>query len=299
MLAAVAEAAGVPSAAVRRAQTLAGDLGAVAVAALDSGRRGPGRVRAHRRVAAGADAGRLRADRGRGARSGPAPAGVEWKLDGIRVQLHRDGDEVRIFTRSLDEVTDRMPEVVAAVLAGVPDRSSLDGEVLALRPDGRPRPFQETGVAHGHAARTRSPGRATTPLTLFVFDALHLAGRDVLDQPGALRRNALRDQVSAEPAGAPAGRHRPDRPGPGRGRRGVRGRRPRARPRGRRRQVRRLAVRHGPARGRAGSRSSRCTRSTWWSWPPSGAMAGAPASCPTCISARSTRTAGSGRRAAS
>jgi DNA ligase-1 len=125
------------------------------------------------------------------------PAGVEWKLDGIRVQLHRSGDQVRVFTRSLDEVTDRMPEVVDAVLAGVPDGSVLDGEVLALRPDGRPRPFQETASRTGTRSDP-STGARSTPLTVFVFDALHLAGRDVLDEPGALRRSVLRDHVSPD-----------------------------------------------------------------------------------------------------
>ena len=85
------------------------------------------------------------------------PAGVEWKLDGIRVQLHRDGDEVRIFTRSLDEITDRMPEVVGRGAApACPDRAVLDGEVLALRPDGRPLPVPADRVPHGDPVR---PGR--------------------------------------------------------------------------------------------------------------------------------------------
>jgi DNA ligase-1 len=196
MIAAVAKAADVPEAAVRRAQTLAGDLGVVALSALTSGAEGL--------AAFGLTVGTPLAPMLAGsaptvaealARTGPA--GVEWKLDGIRVQLHRSGDEVRIFTRSLDDVTDRMPEVVAAVLAGVPDQSVLDGEVLALRTDGRPRPFQETASRTG----TRSDpvaGAAATPLTVFVFDALHLSGTDLLDEPGALRRNALREQVAAE-----------------------------------------------------------------------------------------------------
>ena len=193
MIAAVAAAAGVPEASVRRAQTLAGDLGAVAVAALGSGEAGL----AGFGLTVGVPLAPMLAGSAptvAEALERTGPAGVEWKLDGIRVQLHRLGEQVRVFTRSLDEVTDRMPEVVTAVLAGVPDSSVLDGEVLALRPDGRPRPFQETASRTG----TRSDpaaGAVATPLTVFVFDALHLAGRDVLDQPGALRRNALRDHV--------------------------------------------------------------------------------------------------------
>ncbi|MFL6100936.1 MAG: ATP-dependent DNA ligase [Actinomycetales bacterium] len=196
MLAAVANAAGVPEPAVRRAQTLAGDLGAVAVAALGTGGDGLAGFGLTVGVAlAPMLAGSAPTVAEALARTGPA--GVEWKLDGIRVQLHRSGDEVRIFTRSLDDVTDRMPEVVAAVRAGIPDRSVVDGEVLALHPDGRPRRFQDTASRTG----TRSDpaaGAQTTQLTLFVFDALHLAGQDVLDEPGWVRRNALRDQVAGE-----------------------------------------------------------------------------------------------------
>jgi DNA ligase-1 len=193
MLAAVAKAAAVPEAAVRRAQTLAGDLGVVAGVALASGADGLAgfglRVGTPLAPMLAGSAPNLAA-----ALDKTGPAGVEWKLDGIRVQVHRDGDQVRIFTRSLEEITDRMPEVVATVLAGVPEQAVLDGEVLALYPDGRPRPFQVTG---SRTATRSDPvaGAAATPLTLFVFDALHLAGRDLLDEPGSLRRNALRESV--------------------------------------------------------------------------------------------------------
>ena len=82
----------------------------------------------------------------------PRPS-VEWKLDGIRVQVHRDGDHVRVFTRSLDEITDRVPELVEVARA-LPVRSVvLDGEALALLPDGRPAPFQVTASR----AATRAP----------------------------------------------------------------------------------------------------------------------------------------------
>lgn len=110
------------------------------------------------------------------------PALVDYKLDGIRVQVHRDGREVRIFTRSLEEVTARLPEIAAVVLALPYDALVLDGEVLALRPDGRPEAFQVT------ASRTASSvdvsGMADrTALSVFVFDLLHVDGRDLLDAP--------------------------------------------------------------------------------------------------------------------
>src|ERR1700742_5012757 len=118
------------------------------------------------------------------------PAGVEWKLDGARIQIHRDGSDVAIFTRTLDEATGRLPEVVEAALT-LPVRSVvLDGEAIALREDGRPFPFQVTGSRF--ASR-----RGTVPLTPFFFDALHLDGEDLLDHPGAERIEALSSAVPA------------------------------------------------------------------------------------------------------
>ncbi|MBA3745293.1 ATP-dependent DNA ligase, partial [Sporichthya sp.] len=123
------------------------------------------------------------------AKTGPAAA--EWKLDGIRAQIHRDGDEVAVFTRTLDDITARVPELVAAALA-LPLRSAvLDGEAIALRPDGRPLPFQET------AARSASKGARAVALTPVFFDCLHLDGADLLGVPGADRRAALESVVPA------------------------------------------------------------------------------------------------------
>ncbi|MFD2350085.1 hypothetical protein ACFSTC_13155 [Nonomuraea ferruginea] len=115
---------------------------------------------------------------------------MEWKLDGIRVQAHRSGSEVRVFTRTLDDLTSRVPELVEAVLALPVEDAVLDGEVIALRPDGRPHPFQVT------AARTGSKIdvdrlRAETPLSVFFFDALRVEGADLLDLPYAARQERL------------------------------------------------------------------------------------------------------------
>jgi DNA ligase-1 len=115
---------------------------------------------------------------------------VEWKLDGIRVQLHRDGDDVRVFTRTLDDVTARVPELVEAV-RGLPVSSVvLDGEAIALLPDGRPHPFQVSAGRFGSKLEVERL-RAGTPLTLFLFDLLHLDGADQIDRPGEERHAAL------------------------------------------------------------------------------------------------------------
>jgi len=110
-------------------------------------------------------------------------AAVEWKLDGIRIQVHRDGNDVAVYTRTLDDVTSRLPEVVDAALA-LPLRAAiLDGEAIALHDDGRPRPFQATASRAATRARTEK----TVPLTPYVFDVLHVDGTDLLTLPGAER----------------------------------------------------------------------------------------------------------------
>jgi DNA ligase-1 len=116
------------------------------------------------------------------------PAAVEWKLDGARIQVHRDGRDVAVFSRTLDEVTARVPEVVEAALALPLSSVLLDGEAIALREDGRPYPFQVTGSRF--ASR-----EGTIPLTPMLFDALHLDGEDLLDRPGAERAEALASVV--------------------------------------------------------------------------------------------------------
>lgn len=113
---------------------------------------------------------------------------VEAKIDGIRVQLHRRGEDVAVYTRSLDDVTDRLPELVALLRSLAVESVVLDGEAIALRDDGSPLPFQDT------AARTGSSdddAHSRVPLTAFLFDALHVDGHDLIDAPAAERFAAL------------------------------------------------------------------------------------------------------------
>ncbi len=110
------------------------------------------------------------------------PAVVDHKLDGIRIQVHRDGDAVRVFTRSLDEITERLPEVVAAVRSLPARRLVLDGEVLAVRADGRPEKFQVIASRTATSADVPAVSEAM-PLRPFFFDLLHVDGRDLLTVP--------------------------------------------------------------------------------------------------------------------
>jgi DNA ligase-1 len=101
---------------------------------------------------------------------------LEHKLDGARVQVHRTGGEVRVFTRTGNDVTAAVPDVVDAALALPAQGIVLDGEAIALRPDGTPLPFQETMKRFGG----REAERALWP---FFFDCLHVDGQDLIDQP--------------------------------------------------------------------------------------------------------------------
>ena len=248
MLAAIAAASEVPEAAVRRAVMFAGHAGPVAAAALAGGSRGARRRSASGRPPRAADAGRPAPPTSTrpGTRRGDGePVVVDGKLDGIRLQAHRDGDEVRLFTRSLDDITDRLPEVVEAVAALPAQRLVIDGEAIALDRDGRPRPFQETASrTMSSAGRRRAAGAgAVTP---YFFDLLHVDGED-LARPAGHERFAPARRARA----AGRGWCRALPPTPARGARVLRRAR-RRRPRGRRGQVPRAPYAAGPSRRRAG-----------------------------------------------
>jgi len=204
MIEAVARAAGVPADEVRRAHLLGGSLPAVAAAALTAAGNGPAAPADSAASAAlaafGLEVGRpLRPMLASTATSVAAalerilPAALEWKIDGIRVQVHRDGTHVRVFTRTLDDITARVPEITEAVLALGARTLVLDGEAVALRPDGRPRPFQVTASRAGSQAEVGRQ-RAAVPLTPFFFDLLHLDGTDLIDEPDG-ERHALLTRV--------------------------------------------------------------------------------------------------------
>jgi DNA ligase 1 len=185
---AVAAAAEVPLASVRRALAVHGDLPDVAAAVLSGG--------ADALAGFALTIGRPLAPM----LAAPAPelaaalqktgaAGVEWKLDGVRVQVHRNGADVAVFTRTLDDITARVPEVVAAARALDVRAAILDGEVIASTSAGRPAPFQVTSARV--ARRDVDTASAAVPLALTLFDALHLDGDDLIDEASSARRARL------------------------------------------------------------------------------------------------------------
>jgi DNA ligase 1 len=189
MVEAVARAAGVPVADVRQAVMLRGAIGPVATAALTQGGAGLHQFRLtvgralQPMLAQTADSIEAAFERIR-------PAAVEWKLDGIRVQVHRNGSDVAVFTRTLDEIGARVPEVVEAALSLPIDSIVLDGEAIALTDGDRPRSFQVTASRIGTRTDVAAQ-RRVTPLTVLFFDVLHVDGNDVQAQPGIERAAAL------------------------------------------------------------------------------------------------------------
>jgi DNA ligase-1 len=192
----LAEATGAPPADVRRAVMLAGSLQTVAEALLTDGPAALDRFRltvgrpvlpmlAHSASSVAEAVDKLGA------------CAVEEKLDGIRVQVHRDGDAVRIYTRTLDDITDRLPEVTSATLELRGERFILDGEVISFDEDGRPRSFQETAGRVGSRVDVAKAAREV-PVSPVFFDALSVDGHDLLDLPFA-ERHAELARVVPEP----------------------------------------------------------------------------------------------------
>lgn len=207
VLDAAARAADVPVAAVRRAAMLTGDLGRTVAITLGAGSTGL--------AAVGLEVGRPvmpmlaspATDVADALGTGPAPAAVEAKLDGVRIQLHRRGDDVAVFTRNLNDVTARLPEVVALARSLPVDVFVLDGELVGISAADAPQAFQDTMSRFGRDDAASSP----TVLRPHFFDVLHAGGDDLIDEPLAIRRDVLAEvashyvvdgTVTADPAAA-------------------------------------------------------------------------------------------------
>ncbi len=193
----VARASGVPLDRVRRAAMMAGDLAAVARSALEEGEAALARydVQLFRPLQpmlaqSAEDAGDALTELGQ--------AALEYKMDGARVQVHKSGDDVAVFSRSLNDVTPAVPEIVEVTRAMPADSLILDGEVIGLLADGRPRPFQETMRRFGRKLDVDRM-RQELPLTPFFFDALYLDGQSLMDEPQA-RRFAVLGEIVPPPS---------------------------------------------------------------------------------------------------
>ncbi|WP_405559873.1 ATP-dependent DNA ligase [Streptomyces canus] len=185
----LAHATGAPPADVRRAVMLAGSLQTVAEALLTDGPPALDRFR----LTVGRPVLPMLAHSASSVAEAVEKLGtcaVEEKLDGIRVQIHRDGDAVRLYTRTLDDITDRLPELTAAALELRGERFILDGEVIAFDEDGRPRSFQETAGRVGSRVDVTTAAEAV-PVSPVFFDALSVDDRDLLDLPFAERHAEL------------------------------------------------------------------------------------------------------------
>ena len=181
---AIAAAGGRPAALVRRAAMLSGDLGEtarIALAGTEEDLAGVGLVVGRPVLPMLAATAKTPSE----ALASTGEASVEVKLDGARIQVHRAGHDVRVFTRSLADITHRVPEVVDVVRAMPARDVILDGETLTLDEDGAPRPFQETMSRFGADAAREAVLRP------WFFDVLHVDGRDLLDEPLAVRRAEL------------------------------------------------------------------------------------------------------------
>jgi len=175
---AAARAAGVPSASLRRAAMLLGDLGAAAERALSGASLDVGLTPlvAVQPMLAATSASASEALLATG------PASVEWKLDGMRVQAHKSGERVRLFSRGLHDVTAALPNVVDVVSALAIDDVVLDGETLGLDENGLPLRFQDTMTGLNRTAA-------------FFFDVMHASGRSLIDDPLSVRAEVLRTVV--------------------------------------------------------------------------------------------------------
>ena len=189
MTEAVSKASGVDLTAVRRAVMLAGDLPQVASIALTNGGAGVSAIGLEvlrpvlpMLASSSEDVASALGDLG--------TCSVEWKLDGARIQAHRAGEEVRLYTRNLNDVTARLPAVVDLLRELDVDQVVLDGEVLGVTEDA-PDPFQDTMSSFGR--RTGPPGSAS--LGVWFFDCLHLDGQDLLDRP-LVERSAVLDRLA-------------------------------------------------------------------------------------------------------
>jgi DNA ligase-1 len=191
MIDAIAAAAGIPAAEVRRSAMYAKSLGEVALAAMTEGIAGFGRFQLELFSPVAPMLAQTAADVDEALKElGGGEIALEWKLDGARVQAHKAGDQVRLYTRTLNEVTDALPEIVAAVRALPARVLMLDGEAIAYTAAGRPHPFQITMRRFGRRLEVERLS-AELPVRAYFFDCLRVDDRSLADRPLRERAEAL------------------------------------------------------------------------------------------------------------
>jgi DNA ligase-1 len=191
---AIAAASGLSVDQIRQAAMYAPDLGTLASAALQEGAAGLAQFRFELFSPVTPMLAQTAADVAEALRELPGELAFEWKMDGARIQLHRRGDQVRIFTRTLNEVTRALPEIVEAALAFPAREFALDGEAIVLDSAGRPVPFQVTMRRFGRKLNVDQL-RHELPIGGYFFDCLYLDGRSLVHEPTTTRFDALANAV--------------------------------------------------------------------------------------------------------
>jgi DNA ligase-1 len=196
MIEAIAAASHLPAARVRQAAMYSNGLGPVARAALLDGENALAAFRLELFKPASPMLADTAADPAEALKELRGEAAFEWKMDGARIQAHKVADEVRIYTRSLNEVTTAVPEIVEAVRSIAAHTVVLDGEAIAFDSADRPHPFQITMRRFGRKLNVDAM-RTTLPIQAFFFDCLHFQGKSIVDQPTRARFDALAEIVPA------------------------------------------------------------------------------------------------------
>jgi DNA ligase-1 len=196
MIDAIAAAAALPVSAVRRAAMYAKNLGAVASAAFRGGREALDAFQLELFSPISPMLAQTAADVGEALRELEGEAVFEWKMDGARIQVHKADDDVRIYTRGLNEVGAAIPEIVEAVRRLSVHTVVLDGEAIAFEASGRPHPFQITMRRFGRRLNVDLM-RGELPIRAFFFDCLYVDGHSIVDRPYSERIDALTAAVPA------------------------------------------------------------------------------------------------------
>ncbi|OQY95392.1 MAG: hypothetical protein B6D41_06235 [Chloroflexi bacterium UTCFX4] len=191
LLDALARTTGISATTIRRANQLAGDVGAVAFAAITQGEKGLQKLGlqiGHPLKPMLAQSAETVAD---ALEQISPPIAFEYKLDGARVQIHKRGDDVRLFSRHLSDITTSLPEIAAQARREIRAHDAiLEGEVIAIDANGRTRPFQILMRRVGRERDVETMQREI-PVKLFLFDCLYRDGESLLDAPNTARWNEL------------------------------------------------------------------------------------------------------------